>query len=154
MCWIQAGLTPIVKLQVQRACISIFPLGASYSYDQSRLLAELIVQLVHERIPSFTSLERNPSKRKKKIYLDYLQNRTIQTIAAPYSLRPKPGATVSTPLQWKELKKGLTPQQFTIHNIMDRLKETGDIFKPVLGKGINLEQKLKKINSILAESSG
>jgi len=118
------------------------------------MLAELIVQLVHERIPSFTSLERNPSKRKKKIYLDYLQNRTIQTIAAPYSLRPKPGATVSTPLQWKELKKGLTPQQFTIHNIMDRLKETGDIFKPVLGKGINLEQKLKKINSILAESSG
>ena len=74
------------------------PLGASYSYDQSRMLAELIVQLVHQQIPAFTSLERSPAKRKKKIYLDYLQNRTIQTIAAPYSLRPKPGATVSTPL--------------------------------------------------------
>src|SRR5215467_13573962 len=144
MCWIQAGLTPIVKLQVQRACISIFPLGASYSYDQSMMLAELIVQLVHERIPSFTSLERNPSKRKKKIYLDYLQNRSIQTIAAPYSLRPKPGATVSTPLHWEELKKGLTPALFTINTILPRLKKEGDLFKPVLGKGINLSQKLKK----------
>src|SRR5215467_13621156 len=148
MCWIQAGLTPIVKLQVQRACISIFPLGASYSYDQSRLLAELIVQLVHEKIPSFTSLERNPAKRKKKIYLDYLQNRTIQTIAAPYSVRPKPGATVSTPLHWEELKKGLTPQKFTINNIGSRLKKEGDLFKPVLGKKINLEQALKNIEAI------
>jgi bifunctional non-homologous end joining protein LigD len=116
------------------------PLGASYSYDQSRMLAELIVQLVHQQIPSFTSLERSPAKRKKKIYLDYLQNRTIQTIAAPYSLRPKPGATVSTPLHWEEVKKGLTPAKFTIYNIMDRLKKESDLFKPVLGKGIDLEK--------------
>jgi len=124
------------------------PLGAAYSYDQSRMLAELIVQLVHHQIPSFTSLERNPAKRKKKIYLDYLQNKSIQTIAAPYSVRPKPGATVSTPLHWEELKKGLTPAQFTINNIMNRIKKEGDLFKPVLGKGIDLEQKLKKIGGM------
>ncbi len=126
------------------------PLGAAYSYDQSRMFAELIVQLVHQQIPSFTSVERNPSKRKKKIYLDYLQNRSIQTIAAPYSLRPKPGATVSAPLHWEELKKGLTPQQFTIYNIQERIKAEGDPFRPVLGKGIDLEEKLKKMNSILS----
>ena len=52
------------------------PLAAKYSYDQSRQLAELIVQLVHEEIPGITSLERSPAKRQRKVYLDYLQNRT------------------------------------------------------------------------------
>src|SRR5207249_304879 len=83
------------------------PLGAKYTYEQSKLFAQLIAGMVHEQIPSFTSLERSPSKRKGKLYLDFLQNRSIQTISAPYSLRPKPGATVSTPLHWEEVKKDL-----------------------------------------------
>jgi bifunctional non-homologous end joining protein LigD len=124
------------------------PLGAQYSYEQSKLLAELIVNIVYNDISSFTSLERNPAKRKGKIYLDFLQNRTIQTIAAPYSLRPKPGATVSTPLDWSEVKKGLTIQQFNINTIFDRLKDVGDIFKPVLQKGIDLEKTLQKVNEL------
>jgi bifunctional non-homologous end joining protein LigD len=124
------------------------PLGAKYTYEQSKLLAELIVNIVHKDITSFTSLERNPSKRKGKIYLDFLQNRSIQTIAAPYSLRPKPGATVSTPLDWSEVKKGLTIQQFNINTIFNRLKDVEDIFKPVLGKGIDMQKALKKINSL------
>jgi bifunctional non-homologous end joining protein LigD len=122
------------------------PLGAAYDYDQSRQLAELLVTLVHHEIPSFTSLERSPAKRKTKIYLDYLQNRSIQTIAAPYSLRPKPGATASAPLHWDEVKKGLSIQDFTIENMYSRANEVGDIFKPVLGKGINLKKVLARIN--------
>jgi bifunctional non-homologous end joining protein LigD len=98
-----------------------------------------------ERIASFTSLQRTPAKRKKKIYLDFLQNREIQTLAAPYSVRPRPGATVSTPLHWEELKKGLKPEKFTMLNIMDRLKDEGDLFKPVLGKGIDLEKTIRHI---------
>ena len=90
------------------------PLGAKYNYEQSRQLAELVANLVHQELPSFTSLERNPEKRKDKIYIDYLQNRAIQTICAPYSLRPKPGATASAPLHWDEVKKGLKQTQFTI----------------------------------------
>ncbi|THU32470.1 DNA ligase D [Niastella caeni] len=127
------------------------PLGAIYDYDQSRQLAELLVTLVYHEIPSFTSLERSPAKRKNKIYLDYLQNRSIQTIAAPYSLRPKPGATASAPLHWEEVKKGLSIQNFTIDNMYDRAKEVGDIFKPVLGKGINLKKVLSKINDMQSE---
>ncbi len=127
------------------------PLGARYDYDQSRQLAELVVTLVHDRIPKFTSLERSPSKRKDKIYLDFLQNRTIQTIAAPYSIRPKPGATVSTPLHWEEVKKGLKVSDFTIFNILDRLKETGDIFTAVLGEGIDLDNALNKAADFLKE---
>jgi bifunctional non-homologous end joining protein LigD len=129
------------------------PLGAKYTYEQSKLLAQLIVQIVHGEIPSFTSIERNPAKRKKKIYLDFLQNRSIQTIAAPYSLRPKPGATVSTPLHWEEVKKGLSPKNFTIFNTLDRISNEGDIFKPVLGKGINLQQTLNKLSSLFQVES-
>lgn len=125
------------------------PLGAKYSYDQSKVLAELIVSIVHRELPSFTSLERSPSKRKGKIYLDFLQNRSIQTIAAPYSIRPKPGATVSMPLDWSEVKKGLKVSDFHIHNAVDRLKETGDLFKPVLGRGISIEKVLKKLEGLV-----
>jgi bifunctional non-homologous end joining protein LigD len=121
------------------------PLGAKYDYDQSKQLAELVVNLVNHEMPDLTSVERSPSKRKGKIYLDFLQNRQTQTAAAPYSLRPKPGVPVSTPLDWSELKKGLTPTTYNAKNIFDRLKVEGDLFKPVLGKGIDLEKVLGKL---------
>ena len=81
------------------------------------------------------------------MYIDFLQNRPEATIAAPYSVRPKPGATVSMPVRWEEVKKGLKMTDFTIHNAMERLKTTGDIFKPVLGKGINLNVIIKNLES-------
>jgi bifunctional non-homologous end joining protein LigD len=124
------------------------PLGANYSYDQSQLFARLLVNVVHHAIPEYTSLERMVSNRKGKMYLDFLQNRPGATIAGPYSLRPKPGATVSMPLDWEEVKPGLKMTDFTIKNAMDRLKTTGDLFKGVLEKGIDLEKTLKKAESL------
>ncbi|RYY39238.1 MAG: DNA ligase D [Chitinophagaceae bacterium] len=129
--------------------IHIFiPMGAKYDYPQSRQLAELMVMLVNRELPDLTSLERSPSKRRNRIYLDYLQNRETQTAAAPYSLRPKPGASVSTPLYWDEVKKGLTPQTWNINNVFERVQEVGDIFKPVMGKGIDLAKVLKRLGSL------
>ncbi|MCW3074503.1 MAG: ligase [Flaviaesturariibacter sp.] len=124
------------------------PLGGKYNYDQSKSLAELIVTMVNAEIPGYTSIERSPAKRKNKIYLDYLQNRETQTAAAPYSMRPKPGVPVSTPLHWDEVKKGLLPTTYNMNNIFDRLKAEGDLFKPVLGKGIELVKVLKKMESL------
>ena len=122
------------------------PTAKRYTYEQVKDFAYLICMLANEQIPAFTTLERNLQKRgHKHIYMDYLQNRRGQTIACVYSLRPKPGATVSTPLQWKEVKSGLTPQDFHIHNIMKRVKKMGDIFTPILGKGIDLNKCLKKL---------
>ena len=117
-----------------------------YTYEQVKDFAYLICMLANEQIPEFTTLERNLQKRgHKHIYMDYLQNRRGQTIACVYSLRPKPGATVSAPLLWKEVKSGLTPQNFTINNIMKRVKKMGDIFTPIVGKGIDLNKCLKKL---------
>lgn len=124
------------------------PLGAKYTYDQSQMFAKIIVSLVHKQIPGYTSLERMIANRKGKMYLDFLQNRPGATIAGAYSLRPKPGATVSMPLAWDEVKPGLTMRHFTIHNSVSRLKETGDLFSGVLGKGIDLEKTIKKAQSI------
>ena len=121
------------------------PMGAKYTYDQVRHLAHQIAILVNQKLPSITSLERHPSKRQGKVYLDYLQNNKGQTLAAPYSIRPKPGATVSTPVEWKEVKIGLSPQDFNIKNIFARLKKKGDLWKPVLGRGIDLKKALKQI---------
>lgn len=120
------------------------PLNAKYSYDQSQMFARIIVNIVHRQIPKFTSLERMIARRNGKMYLDFLQNRPGATIAGPYSLRPKPGSTVSMPLHWDEVKPGLRMKNFTIFNSLDRLKAEGDLFKGVLGKGIDLEKVIKK----------
>lgn len=114
------------------------PLGAKYTYEQSKEFARVVAHLVHERLPEFTSIERTVKDRKGKMYIDFLQNRPQATISAPYSVRPKPGATVSMPLHWEEVKKGLKMSDFTIRNAISRIRSEGDLFKPVLGKGINL----------------
>lgn len=114
------------------------PLGAKYTYEQSKEFARVIVTHVHHEIPRYTSIERLVGNRGGKMYLDFLQNRPKATLAAPYSLRPKPGATVSTPLLWEEVTPKLKMKDFTIHNVVQRLREVGDLFNPVLGKGIQL----------------
>ena len=120
------------------------PLGGKYTYEQSKEFARVIVTLVHNEIPKYTSLERAIKDRKGKMYLDFLQNRPHATIAAAYSVRPKPGATVSMPLHWDEVKKGLKISDFHILNAIDRMNSEGDIFKPVLGKGIDLKKVVEK----------
>jgi len=124
------------------------PLNAKYDYDQSQMFAKIIVNLVHQQIPKYTSLERMISARKGKMYLDFLQNRPGATIAGPYSLRPKVGATVSMPLHWDEVKPGLKMQDFNIFNALDRLKVEGDLFKGVLSKGIDLKKAIGKAKSV------
>lgn len=118
------------------------PLGEKYTYEESKEFARIIVTLVHQELPEFTTLERKIADRKDKMYLDFLQNRPQATIASVYSLRPKAGATVSMPLDWDEVKPGLKMSDFTIFNAVERVLEKGDLFKPVLGKGIDMKKAL------------
>ena len=125
------------------------PFKKKYSYEKVRDFAHVLASLVNERIPGITTLERSLAKRKKnQIYVDYLQNSKGQTLASAYSARPRPGATVSTPLEWKEVKRGLQPGDFTIKNIKKRVEKKGDLFRGVLGKGIDLVKTLKNIDRI------
>lgn len=139
------GLKSYPKISGKRGLHIYVPAGARYSYDQIRNFAHLVVLKVHERLPKITSLERMPKNRQGKVYLDFLQNRKEATMAAPYSVRPVPGAQVSAPVTWEELKKGAKPADFTIKNMPKRLERIGDIMKPVLEKGIDLPKALQKI---------
>lgn len=123
------------------------PLGAKYTYEQCRHFGQLVATLAHQQEPEFTSIERKPANRQKKVYLDYLQNSLGQTLAAPYSIRPVQGAWMSTPLEWKEVNSKLHPSQFTIENAEKRLDKVGDIYKPIIGKGIDLGAALKQLET-------
>jgi len=116
------------------------PLASQYDYHTAKIFAELVANMVNEQLPDTTSIVRAVQQRQNRVYIDFLQNNIVQTLAAPYSVRPRPGATVSTPLDWDEVNDTLSPDQFTIKNIPDRIKEKGDLWKPVLGKGVNLKK--------------
>ncbi len=123
------------------------PMKNKYDYKIVKEFAQIVAQLVQEKLPDFTSLERSLSKRGDNIYMDYLQNRTGQTLASVYSLRPVPGASVSMPLEWKEVNHKLSPLDFTIENALKRIEKKGDIFKEVLTETTNIKKALDKLTT-------
>jgi bifunctional non-homologous end joining protein LigD len=143
----KAGAEGVCKTSGKRGMHVYLPLGARYDYNQGRQFAEIVARLVNRQLPDLTSVERLPARRRQRVYLDYLQNRRGQTLAAPYSVRPVPGARVSTPLQWKEVKRGLDPSKFTIQTLPKRLDEVGDLWQPVLGPGIDLAACLQRLQA-------
>ncbi len=138
------GIVSFVKTSGSKGLHIFIPISGTYSYDITKEFIHYIGQLVFEAHPDHTSLERSPAKRKEKIYLDFLQNRKGQTIAAPYSVRPKPGATVSAPLDWAEVKDGLSIQNFDIFNMVKRIKEKGDLWADISKVKNNLKEALKQ----------
>lgn len=122
------------------------PLKNKYDYSTVKDFAQIVASMVTEMLPHTTSIERTLSKRGKKIYVDFLQNRSGQTLASAYSLRPKPGAPASTPLHWKEVKHGLDPFQFNIQTLPARLEKQGDIFSKVLTSSNNMLKALRLLS--------
>lgn len=137
-----------IKTSGKRGFHICVPLDAQYGYDSVRQFAELVARIVHKKLPEITSVERNPLKRTKKIYVDFLQNRRAQTLAAPYCVRPVPGAVVSTPLRWEEIKPSLDPRKWTIKTILQRVEKKGDLWKPVIGKGVDLVKVLNYLHKM------
>ena len=143
------GISSYCKTSGSTGLHIYIPLGAKYTYEESKEFGRVIAKIVHSQLPDFTSIRRKTMERKGKLYVDFLQNRPQATVASVYSLRPKPGATVSMPLDWSEVRRGLTMKGFTIYNAIGRLKEAGDIFKGVLGEGIDIQRALRKIYNLL-----
>ncbi len=126
------------------------PLDPVYSYDQVRSFAEILSHLVIEQKPELFTTPRAVSKRKKnRVYFDYLQIASSKTISAPYVVRAYPGAPISTPLTWDEVKPGLLPHQFTIENAPARFASLGDVFRPVLDAPQRLEPAMAKLEGLL-----
>jgi bifunctional non-homologous end joining protein LigD len=126
------------------------PVEPRYTYEQARSFAEIISQVVIGERPELFTTPRSVAKRRKgRVYFDYLQISSAKTIAAPYVTRAYDGAPVATPLDWAEVKKDLTPRTFNLTNAVDRFKEVGDLFQPVLTKRQKLEPALKKLAGLL-----
>ncbi len=106
----------------------VIPLEAGTSYETGRLLAELVANLVARAYPGLTTVQRVVSRRGARVYLDFLQNRRGATVASAYSVRPRPGATVSAPLSWGELEQDIQPEDFTLRSMDQRLEAVGDLW--------------------------
>lgn len=150
----EAGARGCCKTSGATGLHIFIPMQARYSTIQVQQFAQLINTIVHARIPKTTSLERMPGRRAKKVYLDFLQNRRGQTMAAAYCLRPRKGATASAPLEWDEVNESLDPRMFHIRNMPARIREKGDLWKPVIGPGIDMEKCLDRISRMQTKAAG
>jgi bifunctional non-homologous end joining protein LigD len=121
------------------------PVKPKYTYEQTREFSHLVSQMVHRDLPKITSLERMPAKRKGKVYLDFLQNGKGKTMASIYSLRPREGAGVSTPLAWEEINDGLDLKKFNIHTVPERLGQKGDLWENFTHDAIDLKKLLDNL---------
>lgn len=141
----RAGIKGFCKTSGASGIHIYIPMGGLYSYEEARDFTKLLCVYINEELPNLTTLERSLKKRGPKIYLDYLQNRKGQTIASAYSVRPEKYATVSTPLDWSELKTGFKIQDFTIKTVPERMLGKTDLFKGVLGTGIDMVQAIDRL---------
>ncbi len=141
----QLGVLSFCKTSGGRGLHIYVPVKQYYNHKQIQNFAKTLELHVHKKMKKYTSLERSPSKRKGKIYLDYLQNGKGKTMASVYSVRPRPGAPVSVPLQWDELNPKLNPFDFNIHTVPGRIEQNGDIWKDMNDAAIDLTEVINKI---------
>ena len=145
------GLPNYVKTTGKTGLHILLPLGRLCTYEQSRMLGELLARVVLLELKDIATITRHVTKRGDKVYLDYLQNRHGQTIVAPFSVRPLPGATVSMPLLWDEVNDSLDPKMFTISNAIGRMERLDkDPVSPVLESKPDLEEVLERLAKMLA----
>jgi bifunctional non-homologous end joining protein LigD len=143
------GLPNYVKTTGKTGLHVLLPLGRQCTYEQSRMLGELLARVVLRELNDIATITRHVTKRGDKVYLDYLQNRHGQTIVAPFSVRPLPGATVSMPLVWDEVGPSLDPREFTIRNAIDRMERLGaDPVHAVLETKPDLGRVLEQLASV------
>ena len=128
----------------------LLPLGARYTHEQSKNFARLLALLGTESVPDISTIARPIAARGGKVYIDFGQNGYGVTIAAPFAVRPLPGATVSCPLAWDEVNGRLHPSRFTIKTMPTRFQKLKDPLAPVFRKRIDLASALKQVEKMLA----
>jgi bifunctional non-homologous end joining protein LigD len=120
------------------------PVKSIYSYTQIREFGRAVASVVTSMRPDICTIERTVNKRGPKIYVDYMQNVKGKTLCSAYSVRPKIGAPVSAPLKWEEVPL-ISPTDFNIKNMPERIKQTGDLFLPVLKEKQLLDYAWEKL---------
>jgi bifunctional non-homologous end joining protein LigD len=119
----EIGLPSLVKTSGSSGLHVMIPLGGQCLHEQARSLGELLARVITAELPEISTVTRQVSRRGGKVYVDYLQNGAGRLIVAPLSVRPLPGAPVSTPLRWNEVTAELDIRRFTIANVPARLRK-------------------------------
>jgi bifunctional non-homologous end joining protein LigD len=127
----QVGLPGYVKTSGADGIHVVAPITRRSTFEQTYHFAEHASRLLEQRHPGKVTTEWLKKKRDG-VLVDHRQNGWGRTIASVYSVRPKPGAPVSTPLRWDELKAGIHPRDFGIDVALRRVEEHGDLYAPVL----------------------
>ena len=122
----------------------LVPITRRYSYPEAYEFAELVSRKLEEENPGLVTTEWLKKKRHG-VLVDHRQNGHGKTIASVYSVRPKPGAPVSTPLRWEELGEKVRPRDFLRREVLDRVQKHGDLFEPVLQGGQALGPALRAV---------
>jgi bifunctional non-homologous end joining protein LigD len=144
------GLPSYPKTTGQKGLHVLVPLGGQLTHAQSRTLGELLARALERDHPDISTTARAIGARGGRVYLDFMQNGAGKTIAAPYAVRPKPGAPVSTPLRWSEVDGRLDPARFTIRTVPARARRLrADPLLPVLGEKPDLLAALERLTARL-----
>jgi bifunctional non-homologous end joining protein LigD len=125
-------LVSVVKTSGQRGLHVVIPFVRGPSHADATDFARKLATTVAGALPKIATVERMKAKRHGRLYIDFLQNGEGKTIVAPYSIRPKDGAPVSTPLSWSEVTRKLDPSTLTIRTVPARAAKHGDLFAPLL----------------------
>jgi bifunctional non-homologous end joining protein LigD len=123
------------------------PIQRRATFDDTYAFAEAAARLLEQRHPGTVTTEWLKKKRSG-VLLDHRQNGWGKTIASVYSVRPKPGAPVSTPLRWDELTADVRPRDFTMAVVLDRVERLGDLYRPVLEEPRPLGAAAKRLARI------
>jgi bifunctional non-homologous end joining protein LigD len=143
----RAGLESFPKTTGGDGMHIFVPLEPRYTYEQARIFAQVLSEMVARERPDLFTTPRAVSKREKgKVYFDWQQIAEGKTISAPYVVRAYAGAPVATPLEWDEVTPNLTPHQFNITNVLARFDRAGDLFAGVLERPQSLEKALAKLS--------
>src|SRR5688572_10706359 len=136
----EVGLKAFPKTSGSSGIHIYIPLKASNEYDKVAEYARLFASEVARRAPQIATVERTIAKRKStQVYVDWMQNARSKSLASAYTARAKPKATVSMPLTWKQIEKGVKIQDFTVRNVPALLKKKGNPWSDFFSK----QQKLK-----------
>jgi bifunctional non-homologous end joining protein LigD len=146
----QVELPHFVKTTGSTGLHVLIPLGARYTHEQSRALAELLANCIVRQLPDIATVARHLDARDGKVYVDYLQNGHGRLLVAPYSVRPVPRATVSMPLNWNQVTAKLDMHKFDLKTVPALLaKQKRDQFANLFSEIADLQRSLSLLAGVI-----
>ena len=136
------GLESVPKTSGSRGIHVLVPIARRHGFDEVREFAGIVAGALARAHPGLVTTEWTRAKRRG-VLVDANQNGPGKTTASVYSVRPRAGAPVSTPLRWDEVVPGLDPNSFTMDIVLERVRRDGDLFAPVLEGGQSLGAALR-----------